>query len=567
MRSCLFMSFAMMLLQTVPAAGQTPLYGQLEISINNANSYSNPFDMNEIELVGTFTRPGGGDVVVSGFYDGDGSGGQAGNVWKVRFMPSEEGEWSYSLSWGGSGTPGLADSGTFIVVGSTKHGLLKQNSSNPRYFEHMDGTDFYPRIYYLSQLFTPDSDVLWKTNGTDLYFGGFYDFNLAITTFWQGDNIVANGWNAWTDTYQPGSVTFNSLGTYPVNGCASTGCSAGQSHDRLDLASWHTLETRLVDLEAKGVIWHDFDGIFPNVAGALHQRPQPEQETFVRNYIARLAAYWNVVWQLCFECDEFLTDSQVGMWLQFVERHDPYDHMITVHDRSIATDFPETDATAVQDTRGEISNSKRNYDTVTSAFNSRNKPVICMECSWEGPADNKLDGNGIRTGAWGVALGGAAYNYAEQFAQSNPSDFRYGDGAGFPYVEIMHDFLETLPYFEMSPGPGLVSGNAGAIAFAKPGSDYVVQLQNGGTVNVDLTAANQALAVSWLDPRLGTLIENDPVEIDGGSVMQFSAPDTRDWVLVIRAPEPHAVPSVLAALATLWLCYQRRTCESKARSL
>ena len=61
-----------------------------------------------------FTSPGGQTFLVPAFYDGDGSGGLDGDVWRVRFSPDSVGLWSYVSS---SSEPLLdGKTGSFEVV-------------------------------------------------------------------------------------------------------------------------------------------------------------------------------------------------------------------------------------------------------------------------------------------------------------------------------------------------------------------------------------------------------------------------------------------------------------------
>jgi Domain of unknown function (DUF5060) len=85
-------------LMRCPALGvaQVGLYDVWEIRLINPRSYANPFDFTVIELQATFTAPSGRQVNFFGFYDGDGNGGQPGNVWKPRLMPDELGA---RMSW------------------------------------------------------------------------------------------------------------------------------------------------------------------------------------------------------------------------------------------------------------------------------------------------------------------------------------------------------------------------------------------------------------------------------------------------------------------------------------
>ncbi len=112
----------------------------------------------------TFTRPSLSQIMVAGFFAGDGSGGAAGNVWRVLLNPDEAGTWSYSVSFHegsnaavnpGTGTTRLPDgvTGNFVVAerdiaapGFKKWGLLEYQESGPTlaryYLKFRDGPYF-----------------------------------------------------------------------------------------------------------------------------------------------------------------------------------------------------------------------------------------------------------------------------------------------------------------------------------------------------------------------------------------------------------------------------------------
>jgi hypothetical protein len=110
------------------ALARVGLYDLWEIRLVNSRSYANPFDFTIIELQATFTAPSGRQVKFFGFYDGDGHGGQTGNVWKLRFMPDELGSWHYVYSWTDETAGG---SGTFEVVDIGRPGPLQIAADNP----------------------------------------------------------------------------------------------------------------------------------------------------------------------------------------------------------------------------------------------------------------------------------------------------------------------------------------------------------------------------------------------------------------------------------------------------
>lgn len=136
---------AWVLAQASPAQAQSVgLYDVFEKSVTNSKSYSNPFDFNVVELQTKFTSPSGRTVSYFGFYDGNGAGGQTGNVWKLRFMPDETGTWNYSWTWT-DGTAGGA--GSFTCTDTGLPGPLKVATDNSWYFMDSRGQPFHYRGY------------------------------------------------------------------------------------------------------------------------------------------------------------------------------------------------------------------------------------------------------------------------------------------------------------------------------------------------------------------------------------------------------------------------------------
>ncbi|HRV95065.1 MAG TPA: DUF5060 domain-containing protein, partial [Anaerolineae bacterium] len=138
---------------------QTGLYETWELQLTNDKEYKNPFKFSEIQLEAIFTSPSANQFKALGFYDGDGNGGQTGNVWKLRFMPNETGQWTYTFTWS-DGTAG--GSGKFTVTKQTNpknHGHVQVDPVHPRYLIHDDGTAHYwwGANWMTSELFGPES--------------------------------------------------------------------------------------------------------------------------------------------------------------------------------------------------------------------------------------------------------------------------------------------------------------------------------------------------------------------------------------------------------------------------
>jgi hypothetical protein len=176
-------------------------------------------------------------------------------------------------------------------------------------------------------------------------------------------------------------------------------------------------------LETRNTVWFNFDGFVPNVGGDMGAaRTNLEaQQVHIRNSVARLAPYWNVVWNIAFEWQEFLSTRDVARIGDELRRLDPWHHLITVHDqgsfhsgaelrKALHVDFP-----TLQYDAGKVADANTAFRFVRQF--AGNWPVYANEMTWESTA--KLDADQVRRGAWGVALAGGVVNYAEMFEGAN----------------------------------------------------------------------------------------------------------------------------------------------------
>ena len=104
-------------------------WGIFELQLCSKINYNNPFT--DVKLKACFYNSGC-KKVVHGFYDGDG-------IYKIRFMPEFEGEYSYTVF---SNDPDMNNiSGTFTVTppSENNHGPVKATGEH---FTYADGTPF-----------------------------------------------------------------------------------------------------------------------------------------------------------------------------------------------------------------------------------------------------------------------------------------------------------------------------------------------------------------------------------------------------------------------------------------
>ena len=113
------------------------LYDKFEIGLRIDAEFSNPFDPEEIDIIGSFKSPSGKEWKIPGFFS---SSSRAG--WTVRFSPNELGKWNYQVSVKDKNGRVEGDMRKFTAVKSPFHGPIRI-AENKRYLEHADGTPFY----------------------------------------------------------------------------------------------------------------------------------------------------------------------------------------------------------------------------------------------------------------------------------------------------------------------------------------------------------------------------------------------------------------------------------------
>ncbi len=146
--------------ETTAEPGELPSEGQLyalmtfPVSIDSA-VYTNPFDVNDVELLGVFQSPSGSERIIPGFWtqphmdacqipcEVENLAPMGEPTWQVRFTPQEVGEWSYSLQVRDNGSLISTQEGRFQVASSDRPGFIRVGA-NRRYFEYQNGQPYFP---------------------------------------------------------------------------------------------------------------------------------------------------------------------------------------------------------------------------------------------------------------------------------------------------------------------------------------------------------------------------------------------------------------------------------------
>ncbi|MCD6507783.1 DUF5060 domain-containing protein [Candidatus Poribacteria bacterium] len=249
------------------ASETVPKWEVFEVTLHATSSPENPFT--DITLTATVTKPDGEKVTIDGFYDGDGKGGQSGDIWKLRFCHFFR----------------YADGGYVYLMGN----FLDDTAPPKERYSHT----------LLSEEITEDNRQhmidrarkLYKANKINIYIANKGDYGGISTTPW--------------------------LGTAERN-----------DKTRFDLARWRMYERIIRQLKEEGIIAELW--FFADDSG-FGKLSRADRERLIRYGMARLSAYPNTMFVLCLEWQEGWSKEQVASDITFAQKHNPWHRLWSVH--------------------------------------------------------------------------------------------------------------------------------------------------------------------------------------------------------------------------------------------
>lgn len=458
----------------------------------------NPFT--DVQLTAQVTAPSGRKITVDGFFDGDGAGGQTGNVFKVRVFADEAGTWSWTTQSNAAGLNGRT--GTFSVSGTLAgafgKGPIVQDPAHPRYFKHRHGSPVYLVGKYLDRAAPASirfSHTLFSEERTDADRQALLDRHLGM-----GLNKV--------NVYLANHTDYGSISTTPWLGNADANDKA-----RFDLQRWRLYEQWVRKMRDAGVavqLWFFADG-FGNHLDADRKR-------LIHYGMARLSGYVNTVFTLMTEWQEGWTTTEVETHMVYLHQHNPWDRLATVHGLPGDFSFPTASWADYIDLQAGVSSTVTHQLVHDLGLENRQKAVkpmiqeeFCMGDETE--AERRM--------LWAAFTSGAAAS---------------GTGA---YLKPFSQFVKTVAFQRMAPADDLVVTGA-AYVLAEEGASYVAYLYDGGTVSLDLSGASGTVEVDWFNPRTGAF--QDAPSVAGGTARSFTAPAAGDWTLRLTVLDPPPPP-------------------------
>ena len=402
------------------------------------NADKNPFV--DYAVWGVFTHKNE-TVKVNGFYDGDG-------IYKVRFMPSFMGEYSFEISGSFSKE---THSGKFTVreASPNNHGPVRV--ANTYHFAYEDGSPYYPvgTTCYVWEL---QSEALQKKT-LDTLSGGFfnkirfclfpkhYDYNLkepfsypyagkpmdsSVLTrenFMKYNGAGREAGNDWDLS------RFNPTHFQHIDRCIAALCDLG--------------------IEADLIVMHPYDRWgFSNMSAG-------EDDLYWKYIIARYAAYRNVWWSLANEYD-LMPQKKLSDWERYASiicADDPYKHLRSVHNCRPFYDYTRPWITHCCIQRQDL---YKCAELVAEYRQRFGKPIVLDEIAYEGNIQHgwgNISGKEMVRRFWEATCRGGYAGHGETFM--HPDDVLWWSHGGVLHGESPERLAFLGRVLNETPGVGL----------------------------------------------------------------------------------------------------------------
>lgn len=531
-------------------------------------------------------------IVVPGYYAADGNAAEtrskAGNKWRAHFVPDETGEWSYRVSFRAgpeiavnsdpaAGTPLFPDglTGKFTITSSDKSGRDHRAQGTLRYVgEHYAQYAGSKNYFIQAGSQSPENFLAyWEFDDTTDHGGapnrlrdGLHRFEPHVRDWHEGDPTWQHGKGkgiigAMNYLASKGMNTIYSL-TMNIDG------------DGREIYPWTSYEERarydVSKLDQWEIVFSHMDTLGLQLM-LITQEEENEQmlgkltplrKLYYRELIARFSHHHAILWDLSEEMDRwrYYKTADIQHICDYFKQLDPYRHPIQYvqwkgellpDDKGYGRllGFPNFDGTALQhDPEYSHTATLHWVDASARAGHKWLVGIIEINPTSTGVVPDSADywHDTVRKfSIWGNLMAGGSgsvYFFGYQYPDSDldMEDWRSRDHF-WDLLRYAHDFFTRyLPFHRMRHADELTPDQHDYV-FAAPGEVYAVYLPNGGSPELDLSAATGEFEVKWYDPRYGGDLQNGSIStIQGGARRSLGiAPRDRDndWaVLVRRAP-------------------------------
>ena len=423
-------ALVLFLLAGLAPAETVERWGVFELSLNGPAS-GNPFL--DVRLSAQF-RFRNRTVDVDGFYDGNG-------VYRVRFMPDEMGEWSYTTASNAAALNGKSGTFTAAAPSARNHGPVRVRYTS--HFGYEDGTPYVPI-------------------GTTAYAWNHQGDRVEEQTL---ETLRAAPFNKMRMCVFPKNYDYNKNEPvyYPFpreNGV--------NDYAHFDPAFFRHLEKRIADLEALGIeadliLFHPYD------RWGYANMPAEVNDRYLRYTVARLAAHRNVWWSMANEWDLVKTKN-LGDWDRFfriVQESDPYQHLRSIHHSVVMYDHAKPWVT-------HVSTQASDLETSREYVAKYHKPVVYDECKYEGNIPKRwgnISAQELVRRFWLGTVNGVYVGHGETYL--DPNDVLWWSKGGVLHGESPKRIAFLRKILEAAPAEGLNNLSTYYLGAGQPGRYYL----------------------------------------------------------------------------------------------
>ncbi len=553
------------------------------------SSDPNPFLDYRLQVL--FTAPSGAEYNVPGFFDGNGEGGETGDIWSAWFAADEIGEWKYTVSFRrGSGVAvslSPQDGAPVSFDGAIGRFTIEEQSKiAPGFLK-------WGRLEYAGAFYLKFRDGgYWIRGGTDspenfLAYAGFdntpasHTYEHHLKDWNEGDPDWGNGQGKaiigalnYLAKKRVNSVYFLTMNiggdgkdVFPWVGNPDPNGNPKNNNLHFDISKLRQWNTVFTHAQRKGIFLHFVlnEAEKENKQELDNGELGTERKLYYRELIARFGHHLALQWNLCEEYNLGfnLKPERIQTFADYIQAIDPYHHPITVHPQGNPLDAlqfifgdPRFSITSIQ-------LNQRRIDALTEQFRKAaadaGRPIpISMDEFTVDKGFNKSydpvdDADAYRKEKlWPVYLSGGMIEFILEGLLKL-------ENFGTPEREALWDdmyyarsFMENhLPFWEMEPADELVQNEGtipvglgegktfplGAQVFIKKREIYAIYLPTADPVGtIDLSMSNGKFTLKWYNPRTGKF-EGENRSIDGGAVVPLgNAPSDpkEDWAILIH---------------------------------
>lgn len=512
---------------------EVPRYEVYELGFTGKRYTVKENPVRDIVLLTQWRHESGRSYTVYGFYDGDGAGAASGNVFKVRFTPTETGVWRLvSVVSNDSRLNGQHAGLELLCTPSDRKGfwIPEKGAASGRWYRRSDGSHPYV-IGNTMYSFLTETNVKGGDNGSsierDVVESGKYFNKLRFAV---GADLNPN----------PEHKPFLDADGNPTDdGAWSHRPNPEWFAGRVDKAVALSYERDLIaDMILNG----------PDVEASrnnLRARENGGDATpFLRYIAARYGSYPNVWFCLSNEFDirtpRFTPDEIVALGVQ-MRAFMPYPTPLSVHANQHDW-YPELNTTPGWNDHVIVQYKLRTLpeacDLALHNFymGGGNMPVVNDELAYQGKGDKWSEADVVEA-FLGAFMGGAyastAYKSGSKLGNYFEGDFDAEEHTAADNLRWMREKIErNVTFWRMEPIPFAGAETSGVNIFrdgrpsfrhmAWPGHEYLLATDRSGRVSADLPEG------TWTVVRFDLIkMEEKVVATDASGEFRTNAPDSR----------------------------------------